>query len=82
MRKPTCKVSWNTGAFFLLTIPFSLANFSHLVSCLGLGTGNDLGRTVEGVGNLATIVSSIRSVGNCQISLNKIWVLSLVKFNK
>lgn len=64
-------------SFFFFMMPFSCANFSHLVG--GRGTGHFFmrGKTNDGAGNLATIHSSTRSVGcshnaftiNCTLSL-------------
>lgn len=79
MEKLTSKVSSNTFlSFFFFWMPFSLANFSHLVIAFGPGTFRDLGRDVVGAGKTATIESSTRSVGRVHISFIKSWRLSLV----
>lgn len=65
-------------SFFFLLIPFSLANFSHLVSGRGPGGLRRRGSTVVGSGSLATMLSSTRSVGSSQMALTKSWVFSRV----
>jgi len=60
-------------------MPFSLANFSHLVRGRGPGGFLRRGNTVVGSGSLATMLSSTRSVGSSQMALTRSWVFSRVR---
>jgi hypothetical protein len=63
-------------SFFECEIPFSAANFCHLVSGLGLGRGFARGRSVVGGGSCAAGPSGDGCVGSVKRVLRRDWTPS------
>lgn len=63
--------------FFRLSMPFSLANFSHLVSTFGFGSGFSRGIVSDGSGSFASGPMSDISRGR-----SKIWLISSCTFSR